>query len=50
MTEKSLDLLATHMPSLKTLDIRHCDLEKNDNKETFLQFKENGTEVTGGGN
>lgn len=50
MTGKSLALLATHMPSLKTLDIRHCDLDKNDNKETFLQFKENGTEVTGGGN
>jgi hypothetical protein len=50
MTGKSLALLATQMPSLKTLDIRHCDLDKNDSKETFLQFKENGTEVMGGGN
>lgn len=47
MTEESLALLATHMPSLKTLDIRHCDLDKNDAKETFRMLTQNGTEVTG---
>jgi Ran GTPase-activating protein (RanGAP) involved in mRNA processing and transport len=49
MTDESLSLLATHMPSLKTLDIRYCEIEKNDFKEIFRQLTRNGTKVEGGG-
>jgi len=49
MTEESLSLLATHVPSLKTLDIRYCELDKNEAKEAFRLLQRNGTTVTGGG-
>ena len=49
MTEQSLSLLATHMTCLKILDIRHCEVNKNDAKATFLQLQRNGTVVEGGG-
>lgn len=48
MTEESLSLLAAHMPTLKTLDIRHCQLDKNNAKETFRLLRQNGTKVEGG--
>lgn len=48
MTDKSLSLLAAHVPCLKTLDIRHCDIKKTDSKETFRELKKNGTQITGG--
>lgn len=49
MTEKSMALLATHMSSLKTLDIRYCEIDKNEAKDSFQVLKRNGTEITGGG-
>lgn len=49
MTEESLSLLATHMPSLERLDIRYCDLEKNDFKELFRDLERNSTKIEGGG-
>jgi Ran GTPase-activating protein (RanGAP) involved in mRNA processing and transport len=48
LTEESLSLLAARMPTLEALDIRHCQLDKNDAKETFRLLKQNGTKVEGG--
>ena len=48
MTEESLSLLAAHMPTLKTLDICHCQFDKNNAKESFRLLRQNGTKVEGG--
>lgn len=49
MTEEALVTLATHMPSLELLDIRHTDIEKQDFKEIFRDVEKNGTKIVGGG-